>query len=416
MNTGPRMVCAVLMSFLLIDTPSPLNAQNFVTNGDFDTYSTAPNNYAQVCYATGWKSPNNLCTLNPGNGSPDYYNTNGSGGAKPPATWWANVSPHSGTGLDGFACYYSSANYREYIQRPLSGPLTPGVTYQVSFWLTNGVSTLHYWGIKEVGLYFSVGAVAQTAGAPILVTPQVELTSVFYSTAWTQFTFSFTPTAAYDWVTMGNFRNDAATTKALFGPALTSSYGAYYYVDDISVMVATPLPVTWLDFTGNFNEEAGVKLHWSTACEKNSDYFEVQRSADGVTFSSIGRVGASGTTCEVSGYEFTDPMFNSGVVYYQIRETDLDATTDDSKIIAVETGSRRNVIYPQPAKDQLYLSGNWSGKSIAKIVDISGRVLIETTAGNLMTGLDVSMLPAGMYVLCISDEQDKPVALRFSVE
>lgn len=79
----------------------PVKGQNLCTNGDFDTYTTLPNNYAQVCYANGWTSPSGICALVVGTGSPDYYNTGGSGGSKPPATWWATVSPHSGTGMEG---------------------------------------------------------------------------------------------------------------------------------------------------------------------------------------------------------------------------------------------------------------------------------------------------------------------------
>jgi hypothetical protein len=376
-----------------------LVAQNFVTNGDFDTYSTAPSTYAQVCYATGWKSPNNLCSLNPGNGSPDYYNTNGTGGAKPPTTWWANVSPHSGTGFEGFACYYSGANYREYIQRPLSSPLTPGATYQVSFWVTNGISTLHYWGVKELGLYFSVGAVTQTAGAPILVTPQIELTSVFYSTNWTQFTFTFTPLAAYDWVTIGNFHNDAGTTKSLFGPNLPSSYGAYYYIDDISVVLATPLPVTWLSFEGNFNEEEGVVLNWSTASEESCDNYEIQRSANGNVFETIAKVTGAGTTNEISKYDYTDRFYLEGIVYYRLKETDFNGESSLSKIIAININPNISIIFPQPVKNTLFIQGNLPKIDTYYFVDMQGRIVKTIRNVEPGIGIDVEPLSSGMYQL-----------------
>ena len=93
-------------------------AQNVVMNGDYETYSSLPNNYAQVCYASGWASPSACCSLIPGTGSPDYYHNNGAGGAKSPTTWWATVSPHTGDGFEGFAAWYrTSTNYREYITK-----------------------------------------------------------------------------------------------------------------------------------------------------------------------------------------------------------------------------------------------------------------------------------------------------------
>jgi hypothetical protein len=387
-----------------------LMAQNFVTNGDFDTYTIAPTTYAQVCYATGWKSPNNLCSLNPGNGSPDYYNINGLGGAKPPTTWWANVSPHSGTGFEGFACYYSGANYREYIQRPLSGPLTPGVTYHVSFWVTNGISTLHYWGVKELGLYFSVGAVTQTAGAPILVTPQVELTSVFYSTTWTQFTFTFTPLAAYDWVTIGNFHNDAGTTKSLFGPNLPSSYGAYYYIDDISVIATAPLPVTWLNFEGNFIEKEGVELNWSTASEENCDHYEIQRSSNGSDYETIGVVTGNGTTSEISKYSFTDKYFQQGIVYYRLKEIDFNGESSISKTIAVSIDVKTSIIFPQPVKNILFIQGNLPKTDSYSIIDMQGRIVKTLHYVELGNGIDVESLSGGIYqVIGIASSGQFPV-------
>ncbi|MFN8164584.1 MAG: hypothetical protein U0X76_00025 [Bacteroidia bacterium] len=90
------------------------SAQNICPQGNFETYSTLPSNYAQICYASGWLNPNNSCSLIPGTGSPDYYSLLGSGGAKAPTTWWATVSPHGGNGFIGYSFRYSSANYREY--------------------------------------------------------------------------------------------------------------------------------------------------------------------------------------------------------------------------------------------------------------------------------------------------------------
>ena len=395
--TLPLLVRILLTRVIISLDNSNAPSQNLVTNGDFDTYSTAPSTYAQVCYANGWKSPNNSCSLVPGTGSPDYYNTNGTGGAKPPATWWATVSPHSGVGMEGFACYYSGSNYREYITRPLGTPLVPGTTYQVTFWATNGVSTLHYWGIKELGLYFSVGQPTQTLGAPILVTPQVELTAVFYSTTWQQFTFSFVATVACDWVTMGNFHNDANTTKSLFGPALPSSYGCYYYVDDISVMAAAPLPVKWLSFDGEYLFNEGVKLKWSTASEVNCDYYSVQRSTDGKSFADIGKLNGAGTSCLVHSYEYLDTYFNPGLVYYRLRQVDFNGDEYYSAIVPVIIKNSSMNIFPQPASTLVYFDMK---DKIGKIVltDLEGRVVMVHENFNSEEGLNIECLNSGIYI------------------
>jgi hypothetical protein len=72
----------------------PANSQNLVSNAGFDTSSTNPTSYAQICYPTGWNSPSGYCAVAVGHGSPDYYKSGGLGGAGTPVTFWATVSPH----------------------------------------------------------------------------------------------------------------------------------------------------------------------------------------------------------------------------------------------------------------------------------------------------------------------------------
>ncbi len=320
----------IIILYLLFPI-TPIIAQNLCTNGDFDTYTTPPNDYAQVCRATGWLSPSGICSLVPGTGSPDYYNTAGSGGAKPPATWWATVSPHSGGGMEGFVTVYpgSSPNYREYIMRQLSAPLVVGFTYSITMWITNGVSTLHQLGANNLGVAFSMAPLVQSVGTPIAYTPQCEMSTVLYSTVWKLVSFTYTATANYQYVTIGNFRNDAATTTQSFG----GTYGCYYYIDDVIIQISTPLPVEWLNFTCRTIERKNI-LEWSTASETNSDYFGVEKSADGINFKEAGRIKAAGSSSQTNQYTFTDGYVSESC-YYRIKETDFNGEQNYSKIIFV---------------------------------------------------------------------------------
>ncbi len=304
-------------------------------NGSFETCTVFPNNYAQICWSTGWSSPNNSCSLIPGTGSPDYYHTSGVGGAKAPTTWWANVMPHTGSGFAGFATWYSSVNYREYIRTTLTAPLTPGSTYLVSFWITNGMSTLHFYGTNNIGFYFSATPAAQTLGTPIPVVPQVETNTVIYSTTWTQVSFLYTPVSAYQNLCIGNFRNDVSTTRALYGPSSSSSFGCYYYIDDISITEVSPLPVELLSFEGK-NVNHANQLFWSTATEVNNDYFEIESSDDGILFHSVGIVDGNGNRSVRSDYQFSDRTVSPGLTYYRLKQIDFNGNFKYSRKIVLE--------------------------------------------------------------------------------
>lgn len=65
------------------------------------------------------------------------------------------------------------------------------------------------------------------------------------------------------------------------------------------------LPVTWLSFTGT-GQGKTVLLNWSTAAENNNDHYEIERSANGMQYTTIGEVAAAANPSIRNDYQFTD--------------------------------------------------------------------------------------------------------------
>jgi hypothetical protein len=391
------------------------SAQNSVMNGDFETYTALPNTYAEVCYASGWDSPSGICALVVGTGSPDYYNALGSGGANPPNTFWATVTPHSGAGMEGFAAWYATAtNYREYISSQFSSPLTVGTDYIISFWITNGIGTTHGYGCSNIGIALSLSPLVQTAANPITFLPQCEIGTVFYNTGWQQISFYFTATAAYNYITIGNFRDDASTSATLMG---TGTSGAYYYVDDVSVAPATTLPVGLMSFEGNIKDN-DIELSWKTASEKDNHYFNLERKINGEPFQTIARIEGHGTTTSMHTYNYEDKdVIPSVVYYYRLKQVDYNGAFSYSKIIAVRN-SNNNVnmlAAPNPfveTTDIIYSVKNKTGITI-ELFDITGKKIKTLFNGSKDAG-DYSFVfnaaesncPPGIYFLrLIADDK-----------
>jgi hypothetical protein len=388
--------------FLLLKTSAL--AQNLCTNGGFETYTSLPNTYAQTCRASGWYSASGVCNLIVGTGSPDYYHTSGSGGANPPNTWWATVSPHTGGGMMGFVTYYapSSPNYREYIERPLSSPMVAGQEYSVDFWITNGISSLHNDGTNRIGVNFSLSSIAQSTGTPILLTPQIEIPTVVYSTIWKHYTLLFTPTQAYNYMTIGNFHNDATTTVGGFGASL---YGAYYYIDDIVVTPHITLPVELVQFYGR-PRGAVNDLFWETASEEGSDYFTVERSSDGVFFDSIGNIAAHGNSASVNNYQFTDASPFEDKNYYRLKEANLDGSYKYSRMITLKTGDYSFNLYPNPTNGKFTVAPVSDRPMDIHLYSVSGVSLFHTTIEKYPKEIDLSEFAKGIYFLKASDEEN----------
>ena len=363
-----------------------LNAQNLVPNNSFDTYSPAPDYYAEMCRATGWSSATGACTLVVGSGSPDYYNTSGSGGANPPNTFWAVVSPHSGAGMAGFAPWYAtSSNFREYIRCQLSAPLVVCTTYEVSMWLTNANSSIHGYGCNNIGVYFSSSQTNQSGGSPITsVTPQCELTSVFWSTTWQQVTFYYTATAAYQYMCIGNFHNDAGTTAVHYG---SGSSGCYLYIDDAIVQPTIAMPIELTSFTASLNSNKTVALKWETASELNNDYFTVEHSADGEQFETIGKVDGQGITTEYHEYSFADEHPFHGSNYYRIGQTDFNGDETLSEVRMIEVDLVQNeievVVSPNPAITNAHIkvlvANDFNSPMEILIMNAFGKIVLKRT-------------------------------------
>lgn len=387
-----------------------LRAQNLVANNSFDTYTTPPNDIAQVCRATGWTTPSGLCASGNG-GTPDYFHTAGSGDVDPPNLAWATVSPHSGGGMEGFGTYYFvPVNWREYISRQLSAPLVVGTTYEVSFWLTNGNNSILTIGTNNIGIAFTSSPLSQNVTDPISVVPQVEISQVIYASTWQHFVFSYTATSAYSYMTIGNFRNDASTT--IIPQTSNTSSGAYYYIDDIIVQPELILPIELNNFQVTLNSKSQAELTWSTASEWNADHFNIERSSDGSLFQTIGTVSAAGNSVTTQHYSYIDINPVTGKNYYRLRQEDADGSYSYSEIQVIEITSNETVdfsFYPNPAAihDVLTIElPQQTGDIELVIADPLGRPVKNLNCANDITAaqhcsVSLSNFTPGIYFICL---------------
>ncbi|MDP4149119.1 MAG: hypothetical protein Q8927_03055 [Bacteroidota bacterium] len=163
------------------------------------------------------------------------------------------------------------------------------------------------------------------------------------------------------------------------------------------------LPLDWGPFTA-IAQGNSVLLNWSTYEEQNTSHFNVQYSADGGRFTTIGTVAAAGNSSKPSLYSFTHnkPALN-GTNYYRIQEVDLDGKGGTSTVQAVRFSNGQIVkvqATPSPVHDLLQLNVQETGLS-AVLVDGSGRALRTWILQPGTQQVNVSTLPAGLYQLVI---------------
>jgi len=223
---------------LLVLLTVKLSAQNLVLNPGIDGFITCPA-FGQFSntYILSWNKP----TI----ASSDYYNFN-CAGIQPTIQM-----PHSGEGYAGIIGYnYGGTEYREYITGTFSSPLTAGTTYNVAFWVS--LNDGYIQAIEELGAYLSVTAPGPFSNAlHINVVPQIEnINGALTDTAgWKKVSGQYVATGGEQFVTIGNFHDDAGTT--ITQPGTFGSYGAYYFIDDVSVEADSTTSILQLQETLN---------------------------------------------------------------------------------------------------------------------------------------------------------------------
>lgn len=165
-----------------------------------------------------------------------------------------------------------------------------------------------------------------------------------------------------------------------------------------SVTVSCPLPVEWLDFDATYNS-GKVDLTWSTAKESDNKHFEIQRSSDGVTFETIGKLDTKGNGNSVKEYTFVDAKPLSGGNFYRIVQTDIDGRQSASEQAFVTADEVVISVSPNPSFSQFDIYASGISSASISITDMLGKVVYETELENMTTKSIGEDLSGGTYIL-----------------
>lgn len=150
--------------------------------------------------------------------------------------------------------------------------------------------------------------------------------------------------------------------------------GTTKYITLASIAATTPLPVELLNFAGQSCEKS-VCLTWQTASEKNNDYFDVERSSDGINFELLRTVDSksqNGNSIQPLTYQITDSNPTNGINYYRLKQVDFSKENNYSNTIYITPYTAKNIsfsIFPNPNNGDFSIG--IEGSSNNYIVDIS---------------------------------------------
>jgi hypothetical protein len=173
----------------------------------------------------------------------------------------------------------------------------------------------------------------------------------------------------------------------------------------------TTLPINFTALTGTYVNGVS-KLGWATLSEQNFSHFEVEYSADGVSFNKLGNVNGAGNSNSRINYGFNHLQPIAGINYYRLKMVDRDGKFAYSNTVALNVtikGLSITAVYPNPFTDRVNIgiTAAAADKATVKLFDNAGKLVYSNETAvqrgsNTITINNLAKLAAGTYVIQVS--------------
>ena len=383
--------------FLCLFLNVKINAQNLVPNPSFESYTTCPDTGTgtAISLTFPWVS---------GANSPDYFNTCSSVPSYTPPAFGGTGDwqfPRTGNAYAGFFGFFNMGVQREYAQAPLIDTLTANKCYAVSFYVslrnvckyaTNNIAasfTANSFYYSGFGFYNSPSHVYKF-GNPILTD----------TLNWIEIKGIYTAQGDERYISIGNFKDDIYTDTLNINSSTGWFNGAYYLIDDVSVI---PIDSILGGMPANAGNDTSVVLGDSVFIGQqitnlNCNWY----------------IGSTLIADSISGI-YVHPTVNTT---YTVEQNLCGTITYDTVHVTVlPVGIQENKwkkkikFYPNPATGELNISviDNDLAKVEVRIYDMLGKVVYETTSmfNGGMTAINLELKNGVYFIEVVTPEKEK---------
>ena len=185
---------------------------------------------------------------------------------------------------------------------------------------------------------------------------------------------------------IGTWCNGKTIDRIMVGYDQAANTGDFSaFIDDISINQSYfVLPVKLISFTAK-QTGRDVQLQWKTATEDNLRAHEVQRSTDGINFTTIKTIQPRGGVSNLYDMTDVDPSASGtrgGKYYYRLKTTGNDNKNSFSDVEVVSFGQSTTFVlqlYPNPFKEALSVtvSAKENGRMSLLLLDAAGKTVVE---------------------------------------
>lgn len=232
----------------LVSCYAGISQNNLVPNGSFEEYHNVPTQESDFSKVKFWFNPCDGCDDNYSYGTPDYFHMNGKGDVKIPFTKMGTIFAESGMACIGLISYTDNdkdiSNFREYIAIKLNETLMVDEEYMFSISFSYGSDNQYgFYSTSSLGIGFSKYKPVQNGHKPLSASLVKEINVSKYEIDWITKELQFTADKEYNYLIIGNFKNDSDTNVLKSEISNSDSKFAYIFLDNISLKLEEEIPL-----------------------------------------------------------------------------------------------------------------------------------------------------------------------------
>jgi hypothetical protein len=168
-----------------------------------------------------------------------------------------------------------------------------------------------------------------------------------------------------------------------------------------------PLPVKFIGFN-IARQQNDVLVQWATGEEASNDYFEVQRSENGTNWYVVGKVAGAGNSSNVNTYEFIDRNATAAVLYYRVRQVDLDGKASITVVRMVKNNKAALAVNISTGGAQtvyVHFSEKVNANVVVRLSTANGQLIGQKTYSNPVGQVLVPVTTSakGIFVVTVTD-------------
>ena len=193
---------------------------------------------------------------------------------------------------------------------------------------------------------------------------------------------------------------------------------------DRSALDCTTTNIELITFDGKAQEN-GNKLFWTTATEKSSSYFTLERSNNGTDFTVIDKIKSLGNSNTANNYQYLDKEVLKGNYYYRLLETDIAGKTEiASDVILLKRNGQSEIVYtaPVPATEFVNVTFIMEQETLVnyEVYNVTGKLIeakiYEAIEGVNTLNVNLQNYASGMYFIKIINQENGTLVTRFVKE